>query len=177
MSIVRPFIFAVVSLGGGAYEHLLRAQAGADSSSLAVATVVSADARLRKPIAGLRIVIRDADAPDQPIDQAYIVVSRLSSNAPAGPPLGTISNDRGVVVATRLDSGEYFVRVRRVGYHEARFTIRLRPSCEQILEVYIAQSVVQFDRCQVRTVVSPPCDPDPAPTPSRAVLTTCARAA
>lgn len=177
MSPFRAFILAVVASGARAHVHSLLAQPAAQSAAPFVTTIISADSRLRNPNTGLRIAIRDVDAPDQSIDQAYVIVSRLSSDAPAAAPRRLASNDRGIAVATRLDSGEYSVWVRRVGYHEARFTIRLRPSCEQILEVYIAQSVVQFDRCQVRTATSPPCDPDPAPTPSRGILTTCTLAA
>jgi hypothetical protein len=176
MSMVRALILALVASGASASSHSSRAQTGAQPGTPLVTTIISADSRLHHPNTALRIVVRDANTPDQPIDQAYIVVSSLGSEAQAGMPRGVSSNDRGIAVVTRLDSSQYSVWVRRVGYHEARFTIRLRPSCEQILEVYIARHVMEFDRCQVTTSTSPPCDPSPAPAPSRAILTTCAYA-
>lgn len=169
MSIVRALILAVSLSSIDAYEHFTFAQSGAPPST-PITTVVTGDWRLRTTNAGLRIVIRDADAPDQPIDQAYIVVSRLDSSAGPRPPRGISSDSRGMVAAVRVDSGEYSVLVRRIGYREARFKIHLRPNCEQILEVYIARSGFQIEGCMARTVGSPPCAPYPPPTPSRVVL-------
>jgi hypothetical protein len=125
----------------------------------------------------LRIVIRDVDAPDHPIEEAAIIVASIDTSAGTHPAHRATSNDRGLVPAIGLDTGEYSVWVRRVGYHEVRFAVHVRPSCEQILEVYVTRNVVQLDRCMVVTAGRPPCDPDPRPTPSRAVFTTCARVA
>jgi hypothetical protein len=175
MSKARACLLALVVMR--AHTSIRAAFAQAAITPTPVITVVSSDSRLRASYAGLRIVVRDADAPDQPVDQAYVVVASPDSTATKRPPRGFSSSDRGLVSAAGLDSGEVLVRVRRVGYHEARVAVHLRPSCEQVLEIYIARSIVQLDRCQIRTPTSPPCDPDPPPTPGRAVLTTCANAA
>ena len=177
MSIPRALFLAVCVLSILAYEHPAVAQSGAALAPAPVVTIVSDDSLLRTPNTVLRIVVRDADGPDQPIGQAYIVVFRSDSGAGHRPPAGIITDDRGRLTAATPDSGDYSVVVRRIGYRVAQFNVHLRRNCEQIREVYIAGSVVQFDRCQVRTAVSPPCDPDPPPTPSRGVLTTCAHAA
>lgn|SRR5512146_2925332 len=176
MSIARIFALTTAASSICAFQQLL-AQSGDQASPPVITIINSAAAGLRTPNTALRIVIRDADAPDQPIDQANVVVSPADSAAAGHPPRGVASNDRGIVAAMRLNGGEYTVAVRRIGYYEARFTIHVRSSCEQFLEVYITRSIYQFDRCQVKTTGSPPCDPGPPPTPSRAVLTTCAHAA
>jgi hypothetical protein len=177
MSIPRALFLAVSALSVLAYEDPAAAQSGAALAPAPAATIISADSLLRAPNTGLRIVVRDADGPDQPIGQVSILIFRSDSGAGRRPPAGIMTDDRGQATAAIPDSGDYSVVVRRVGYRAAQFNVHLRRSCEQILEVYIARSVVQFDRCQVRTAVSPPCDPNPPPTPSRGVLTTCAHAA
>lgn len=120
------------------------------------------------------MVVRDADAPDVPVDGASVIVL-----APGGkrPQAGSPTNEKGLTVSLKLDTAHVTVLIRRIGYTEARFALTLRPACEQVLEVYIAQALVMFDRCQVVTSSSPPCYPDPPRTPSRAVFTTCAPAA
>jgi len=176
MLTARAFTLALAATSVRAYDQTAFAQRQAQSATPLV-TIISEEPRLRASNAGLRIAVRDADAPDRPVDQAYIVLSAADSAADHRRPLSLSADGRGLVTAANLDSGEVSVWVRRVGYHEARLTIRLRANCEQILEVYIAQSIVQLDRCQIRTATSPPCDPDPRPTSSRAVLTTCGHAA
>ena len=177
LSTARTIVFAAAASVVSAIQSHLLAQSGDQASPPLVTIINSPDARLRTGNTALRMAIRDSDAPDEPIDQASIVVSRLDSS-PAGPVSRTVSsNPRGKVAAMRLDSGDYAVTVRRVGYHAARFTIHVRLDCEQILEVYITRSVYDFDRCQVQRSGSPPCDPGAPPTPTRVVLTTCAHAA
>ena len=125
----------------------------------------------------LRIAVRDVDSPDQPIDQAYVVIVAVDTSSKGRPLRPVLSNDRGIVSPLALEAGEYIVSVRRVGYREARLSIRVGARCEQVLEVYLTQAIVFFDRCQVRTADGPACDPDPPLTPTRATFTTCAPAA
>ena len=127
-------------------------------------------------IGTLRIVVRDVDSPDQGITQVNVVISQ-DSGSTGKPPRSLAWNDQGFVPPVSLDTGAYVVLVRRVGYREARFKIRVAPLCEQVLEVYLTQATLFLDRCMVRTVGAPPCDPDPPLTPSRATFTTCAAAA
>ncbi len=177
MSIARAFVLSAAVAGVGAFQQRLLAQYGEQASPPIVTIIDSPDTRLRTGNTALRIAIRDSDAPDEAIDQASIIVSRLDSATAGQPSHRASSNDRGNVAAMRLDGGDYTVTVRRVGYHIARFTLHVRSNCEQILEVYITRSLVEFDRCQVQTSGRPPCDPGPPPTPTRVVLTTCAHAA
>jgi len=123
----------------------------------------------------LRIVVRDVDSPDQGITQVNVVISP-DSGVTGRPTRSVAWNEQGLVPLVSLDTGSYVVLVRRVGYREARFQIRVSAACEQVLEVYLTQAIVFLDRCMVRTVGAPPCDPDPPLTPSRATFTTCARA-
>lgn len=176
MSMARTLLVAASASVASAFHVGLLAQSGAQASPPVVGIVNSPADGLRTPNTALRIAIRDSDQPDQPIDQAYVVVSRADSVTGDPERRAVSTNDRGLVTM-RLSGGDYVVSVRRVGYHEARFAIHIRSSCEQVLEVYITQAIYRLDRCQVRTAGSPPCDPDPPPTPSRVVLTTCAHAA
>ena len=176
MPLRRMYALAVVALGMSAFCNSLMGQYGPQAAPTAVTTVNSAGESLRTGATGLRIVVRDTDAPDQPIDQVCIVLVRSDSIADRGGSCVS-TNERGVVALSALAGGDYAVSVRRVGYHEARFTIRVRSKCAQILEVYVTNALFPLDRCQVRTAGAPPCDPAPPPTPSRAVLTTCAHAA
>jgi hypothetical protein len=124
----------------------------------------------------LRIAVRDVDSPDRSISQAYVVFTRVNNGSKSHPPRPVLSNDQGLVPPVVLDTGEYVVWVRRVGYREARLTIPVVAKCEQVLEVYLTQAVNNFDRCMVRNAGSPPCDPDPPLTSNRATFTTCAPA-
>jgi hypothetical protein len=172
---IRTVLLATVASSLCAGGRSLLAQT--DSLILSpVVTVFSPALRLRVPNSGLRIVVRDVDAPDQPVWEANVVVTSLDSAAGGRPTHSASSNERAIITGLQLATGDYSVLVRRIGYDKARFAVRLRAGCEQVLEVYIAQAIFGFDRCQVRTAGSPPCDLDPPPTPSRAVLTTCAHA-
>ena len=87
-----------------------------------------------------------------------------------------MSNAVGSAILSAGSTGDYSVWVRRISYHEARFTVHLQPNCQQILEVYLTRSAVEFDRCLVVTSGAR-CPPEPKPTPGRVVFTTCALAA
>ena len=174
MTIARTFVLAATLSSVHGFQRPSLAQYGAQASPAVVTTIDSPAEALRTPNTALRIVVRDADGPDQPIGQAYVVVSRVDSASKNDyPQRGISSNDRGLLTV-RLTAGDYTVSVRRVQFHEARFTIHVRSNCEQILEVYITHALYPFDRCQVTTGTNPPCDPGPPPTLSRAILTTCA---
>jgi len=174
MSTTRAVLLPGIILCAHAHGHSLRAQSG-DKPPAPATIVRSPGSLIASQVTGLRIAVRDVDAPDLAIGQTYIII--FHPDTAAGRPQRRVSSDdHGLVASIGLDSGEYIVRVLRVGYREARFTIRVRPNCEQILEIYLSRSTVQFDRCQIRTAGSPPCDPDPPPTPSRATFTTCAPA-
>jgi len=177
MSVSRALLLALGASSSLASARSAVGQPGRSPEAAPIVTIVSADSSLRIRNTRLRIVVRDVDGPHPPIDQASIQVGGLDSNVRRRPTVSIKTDERGQVTATAPDSGDYSVVVRRVGYHEARFDVRLRPNCDQTLEVYIARSVHEFDRCQVKTSVSPPCDPGTGPTSGRGVFTTCAHAA
>lgn len=164
---VLPLIACLSTLAGGCVIHHTAA-ARTPTMRAELTTVVSEDSRLRARQAGVRVIVRDVDAPDQPVSQAFVMISASSRAA--------IADVKGVATITPIDSGSYSIRVSGAGYEVATFLVRLRPACLQVLEVYLPRFGVMFDRCQVRTASSPPCPPEPKPTPSRAVLTTCAPA-
>lgn len=173
MSITHGALLALLVSAAGAWNAPSLAQV-AGPALVPVTVVGSVDPRLHTRAAGLRIVVRDVDAPDRPIDLANITVDGIDST---GRYLkwGARTDDRGVATVMHAGSGDYTVLVMRVGYNHARLTVYLRPNCASILEVYVAKDNMQLDRCQVTVVGRPPCDPDPPTTQSRAVLTTCAQ--
>jgi hypothetical protein len=103
MSTARAFMFALAVTSVRAYDHVAVAQRQAQSATPLV-TIISADSRLRTSNIGLRIAVRDADAPDRPVDQAYIVLSGADVGAANRRPLSFSADDRGLVTAATVDS-------------------------------------------------------------------------
>jgi hypothetical protein len=145
--------------------------ASGEASGL-VTTILGEHARLWTSGTSLRLVVRDVDAPDQPLSAATIDLTKASAigNVRA---LAVRTSEVGQGIVDSLASGEYSVRATRIGYRKFAFTLRLRSRCQQVLEVYLRREVDQLHRCQVMASTTPPCAPDGPPTPSRAVLTTC----
>jgi hypothetical protein len=154
-------------------------QPPAGPATITPAIVESASDRMSSTAISLGIVIRDVDAPDRPLDGASIVVERASSGGARAVSMARYSNNDGAATLSPVDSGEYSVLVRRVGYRQARVAVRVRPACKQVLEVYVAADVLMFDRNQVvtATVTGSATDrrerPPETTSPNRAVFTTC----
>lgn len=156
-----------------ACTHAPVARPAVEPAGQNVTTIVSRDQRLRAENAELRVVIRDVDLPDTTLEGARVTLSPIHPPSHVNVAISVSSNSSGMATARRVDLGEYQIAVVRVGYSAVRLVARLRPKCQQVLEVYMTRHVVWFDRCMVQVKGNPPCAPEPPPTPSRVVLTTC----
>jgi hypothetical protein len=163
---VLSMLAVAVSVGFGTASVRFRQQA-----DTAPTTVVSGSDRLWTSGVGLKVIVRDVDQPDASISDARVVVERASTQS--GRPAFATSDGAGATIVAP-DSGDYVVRILRIGYGQARFRVRLEVKCQQILEAYIVRAV----GIQERPVTTAGKEPSEyramIPTGARAVLTTCA---
>jgi hypothetical protein len=118
----------------------------------------------------LRIVIRDVDIPDQPLDAAVVSLEHVGPAASSLIALTAKSSATGAATIAPVDSGEFSIVIHRLEYEPLRLSIHLRTVCRQVLEVYMVRAGL-IDSHQV-TVGQPA--PEAQPTRPRAVFTTCA---
>lgn len=164
----------LVILVAGACTHLRSRHAATTAPEPVVATIVSNDFRLWNPRSALRIVVRDVDAPDKSIPEARILISRAHRQPAQRDQIFAILGEGRGLGPVSLDSDDYVVQVRYIGYESSRFTVHLRANCEQVLEVYATRAEARGDRVCLAGAASTSCPAEPSPTPARAVLTTCA---
>ncbi len=128
---------------------------------------------------GLKIIVRDVDQPDLLISDVRAVVEPMSARSAA--PLIATSDTVGIAGIVVPDTGEYRVRILRVGYDGIEFRVRLEADCHHMLEAYLSRAVEPISDPAYtaagtarRTVVKEPKRTrTPARTRGRAVLTTC----
>jgi hypothetical protein len=132
---------------------------------------------------GLEIIVRDVDQPDSLISDARAIVEPMSARSAA--PLTATSDTAGLAGFVVPDSGEYHVRVLRLGYDRLEFRVRLEADCHHVLEAYLSRAVGLISDPMYTAVGKEPKtvgkEPKrtrtPARTRGRAVLTTCPPAA
>lgn len=153
---------------------------GSQQPDVAPLVVLSGSERRWASVVGLMVLVRDVDQPDSAISDVRVVLERPTVGAAT--PLTGSSDASGMASVVASDSGEYRVRILRVGYERLHIRVRLAAACQQILEVYIPR-VVGLREAPVVTapVGGKPATPKPGRpvslTAGRAVLTTCPPAA
>jgi hypothetical protein len=153
------------SVGGA-----INSPAGSAQKEIAPLTVISVSQLRWAGSVGLRVVVRDVNQPERAISEARVVVGR--AGVEAGTPLAATTDSTGAAALVAPDSGEYQVRILRIGFHPLEFRVKLELECSHVLEAYISSPDPIIDR--VYTAGKRPkrtlrLDQ----TTGRAVLTTC----
>ena len=107
----------------------------------------------------LTIVVRDADQPDRPLESAIVSIAHSATEPLRSPISSVTTTGDGEATLVGIDGGEYRISARRIGYTPFTFDVRLRPNCQNVIEIYLGQAVLCLFDCPS--------------TPPRAVLTTC----
>ena len=135
-------------------------------------TVVSGSDRRWTSMVGLKVIVRDVDQPDSSVSDVRIILERVTARS--ANPLYATADSAGIATLVAPDSGDYHVRVLRIGYDPLRLRMRLEVKCQQMLEAYIARGT----GIRERPIYTPGKEPTEfraiLPTGGRAVLTTCA---
>ena len=134
--------------------------------------VVSGSDRRWASTVGLIVIVRDVDQPDTSISDVRIVLERASVRD--ANPIYAASDSAGRTSLAAPDSGDYRVRIHRIGYAPLYVRARLEVKCHQMLEAYVARSVGLLERPTYTVGREPKEFRAVIETGGRAVLTTCA---
>jgi hypothetical protein len=108
----------------------------------------------------LKVLVRDVDDPETPIAEARVIISPAADSTRRR----VFAVDaQGTALIRDLTPEKFTIRVHRIGYAPAAFLIPVRGVCKEVLELYLGKQAMCLFQCP--------------PTPARAVLTTCPRAA
>ncbi|HEY4131699.1 MAG TPA: hypothetical protein VGM50_13860, partial [Gemmatimonadaceae bacterium] len=97
-------------------------------------------ARFGDTTSGVVFVVRDLFAPARPLESASIVVGQPATDIVRHPTRTGATNAKGVARVVGLDGDSVDVVVRRIGYAEVRFALRLARGCGETIEVYLRSS-------------------------------------
>lgn len=104
----------------------------------------------------LRVIVRNADAPEQTVWSVRV----LLRDAKAADSTGRLTDSAGVAAFGALAAGAYLADIRRIGFASLNgVPIRIEPGCGTVVEVYLGLQALCLGECP--------------PTPGRAVVSTC----
>ena len=169
MQRLRSLVLAVIvgPVPMSTIPSLLKAQ----QKETAPVTVISGSDRRWTSKTSLKVVVRDVDQPDSVVSDVRIVLEATSARS--APALHATSDSSGTVTLIAADSGDYRVRVLRIGYAPLVLRLRLEVKCQQILEAYVSRGE-GIREAPMYTLGKEPKEFRPrSPTGGRGVLTTC----
>ena len=167
---LRVFVLAVIV--GPVTVIAAPSSLKAQQKQTAPATVISGSDRRWTSTTSLKVVVRDVDQPDSVVSDARVVLEAASARS--APTVYATSDSTGTVALIAADSGDYRVRVLRIGYAPLVLRLRLEVKCQQILEAYVSRGE-GIREPPMYTAGKEPKEFRPrSPTGGRGVLTTCA---
>jgi hypothetical protein len=82
-------------------------------------------------------IVRDVEMPGTTLSMSMVQAGRVDG----AEPVRAVTREQGSVMMA-LDSGEYVVTIRRIGYQELSLSLRARPGCSQRVEAYLLANAI-----------------------------------